>query len=127
MSAEGVLHAVVTSAIGAVAGLNRTDPGRPVKATPPCAEVGAIAASDWGTKDRAGREVRLSVVVRDLAERADRLHVLSGAVQAAIEAMPRVSGGWRIVSLAFVKSRIASEKAGNWVSSVEYRARMLIE
>lgn len=125
MSAEAVLHAALAEALAGVAGLNRVEPGASVRATPPFAEIGPLLASDWGTKDKAGRELRVAVRVRDLAERAGRLHELSGAVQAAIEAMPRDLSGWRVASLTFLRSRVASEKAGLWAAVVEYRVRVL--
>jgi hypothetical protein len=125
MSAESVLVGAVEAALAGVAGLNRVEPGASVRATPPYAEIGPVEARDWGTKDAAGREVRLTVTVRDAAERAERLHVLSGAVQDAVAAMPRDLSGWRVASLVFVRSRVASEKAGNWAATVEYRVRVL--
>lgn len=125
MSAESVLVAAVEAALAGVAGLNRVEPGASVRVTPPYAEIGPVEARDWGTKDAAGREVRLTVTVRDAAERAARLHVLSGAVQDAVAGMPRELSGWRVASLVFVRSRVASEKAGNWAASVEWRVRVL--
>lgn len=120
-----MLVAAVEAALARVAGLNRVEPGANLRATPPFAEIGPVEARDWGTKDAAGREVRVTVTVRDAAERAARLHGLSGAVQDAIAGMSRDLAGWRVASLVFVRSRVASEKAGLWVATVEWRVRVL--
>lgn len=125
MSAEGAVHAAVVAALAGVAGLNRVEPGASVRASEPYAMVEPLVASDWGTKDRAGRELRVAVTVRDLAERAARLHDLAGAVEAAVMGLPAVIGDWRIASIAFLRSRTASEKAGTWATTLEWRVRVL--
>lgn len=125
MSAERVLSGVIESALATVTGLNRVEPGAAVRATSPYAEIGPVEARDWGTKDAAGREIRLTVTVRDAADRAARVHALSDAAAAAVTAIDRDVPGWRIVSLTFLRSRVASEKAGTWVATTEWRARML--
>ena len=125
MTAEGAVQAAVLAALAGVAGLNRVEPGATVRASEPCATIEPLIASDWGTKDRAGRELRVAVTVRDLAERAGRLHELAGAVEAVVIALPTALDGWRIVSIAFLRSRTASEKAGTWAATLEWRVRVL--
>lgn len=131
MSAAGAVQGAVAAALAAVAGLNRVEPGASVRATPPYAEFGPIEARDWGTKDRAGREVKVTVVIRDLAERAARLDGLGEAAAAAVAGMPREVAdadlSWRIASCVFVRSRMASEKAGLWAATLEWRVRILAE
>ena len=98
----------------------------PVRAALPYAVVGEAMLGDWGTKDMAGREAHVAVLLHDGGERPARLRLLAGEVEIAIEAMPRDLGdGWRIVSLTFVRSRIVPDGAGRWIASSEYRVRML--
>ena len=127
MTAEGAVHAAVLAALAGVAGLNRVEPGASVRASEPYATIEPLVASDWGTKDRAGRELRVAVTVRDLAERAARLQALASAVEAVVTGLPAVVDSWRIVSIAFLRSRTASEKAGNWAATLEWRVRVLAE
>ncbi len=127
MSAETVLIDAAKAALAGVAGLNRVESGASIRATAPFAEIGPVESRDWGTKDREGREIRLTVTVRDAAEQAARLQELAEAVTAAVEGMPRELAGWRVASLAFVRGRTASEKAGLWAASLEWRARMLAD
>ncbi len=107
------------------AALNGVFEGPAVRASHPYAEVAETFATDWGTKDRRGREVRLAVLLHDAGETSARLVDLAEAVEAAVLAMPRDIGGWRIASLVFVRSRIAGERPGRWLASVEFRVRVL--
>ena len=80
MSAESVVQAAVLAAVRGVAGLNGVYLGPPVKATVPFAELGDLLSGDWSVKDRAGRELRLIVTVRDAGDSPARAQALAGAV-----------------------------------------------
>jgi hypothetical protein len=98
----------------------------PARAMRPYALVGDPLLADWGTKDMAGREARLSVLLFDAGERPARLRVLAAEAEAAIEAMPRMLGqGWALASLMFVRGRIVREGEGRWTASSEWRVRLL--
>lgn len=111
------------AALGAT--LNGVFDGPGVRASAPYAEVGDGLATDWGTKDARGRELRIAVTIRDLAETPARLGALVDAAERAIEGSARDLDGWRVASLAFVRARTAGEGPGKWVAVIEYRARVL--
>ena len=129
MSAEGVLHAALVAALrgaGDFGGvLNGVFEGPAVRASAPYAEVQPLVAVDWSTKDRAGRELRPAVTIRDAGETPARLHALIGAACDAVLAMPRELDGWRVASLMFVRSRMLREEPGRWAATVEFRVRVL--
>ena len=127
MSAESALTAAVLATVGeALDGqVNGVFGGPAVKATAPWVELGPVVAADWSTKDKAGREVRLVLTVRDRAEAPARTHALAAAVGGAVEAVPRDLAGWRIASIVFVRARVIGERPGEWAASVEYQVRML--
>ena len=127
MSAERVVQAAALDALRGVAGLNGVYLGPPVKATPPYAMLGELMSGDWSVKDRAGRELRVLVALRDAGDAPARLHTLCAAVGAAIEALPRDLAGWRLASVVLVRSRIGGGAPGAWSASVEYRVRVLAE
>ncbi|MET3761673.1 DUF3168 domain-containing protein [Sphingomonas sp. UYEF23] len=127
MSAESVVQAAALDALRGVAGLNGVYLGPPVKATPPYAMLGELMSGDWSVKDRAGRELRVLVALRDAGDAPARLHTLCAAVGAAIEALPRDLAGWRLASVVLVRSRIGGGAPGAWSASVEYRVRVLAE
>lgn len=130
MSAQTVLGEALVAALKAHAGVARVVTAvfdaPPVRAARPYAEVAEALLTDWSTKDLAGREGRIAIVLRDAGERPLRLRELAGEVDAAVEDLPRDLGeGWRIASLVPVRSRIVREGEGLWAGTNEYRVRML--
>jgi hypothetical protein len=104
-------------------------PGPPLQAAFPYAVVETGPEGDWGHKSGRGRELRLAVTLRDSGERPDRVQAFAEVAEAAIEAGLEVAG-WRLVTLALVRSRTVAEGRGGkagWASSIEFRARMLAE
>ena len=69
MNADADIRAALVSLLQGDAALNaqvnRVYDGEPAKATPPMLVVGDVLGSDWATKDKAGRELRLSLTVED--------------------------------------------------------------
>jgi hypothetical protein len=104
-------------------------PGPPLQAAFPYAIVECGAESDWGHKSGRGRALRLAVILRDAGERPDRVRAFAEVVEATIEAGLDVEG-WRLVSLALMRSRTVAEGRGGkagWAVAIDYRARMLAE
>ena len=127
MMAGEALASKTLTALEAVGALNGRYEGPAIRSAAPYAIVEAGAESDWSHKSGAGREVRLTVTLRDEGERPARLRRLVGEAQAALGAIAASGDGWRIVSLAFVRSRLLPEGDRRWVATRDYRARMLAE
>jgi len=129
MSAHTVLAEAVEAVLGAHPGLgiaiNGVFDAPPVRAVRPFAVVEDPVLVDWGTKDMIGREGRLAVGLFAGEDRA-RLRALADHAAAAVAGLPRELGeGWRIASLAFVRSRIFREGPALCAAVVEFRVRML--
>ena len=129
MSAHVQLAEAVEALLGADSSLgvviNGVFDSPPSRALRPYAVIDDAVLVDWGTKDMMGREGRLSVVVFGDEDRK-RLRALADQVSAAIPGLPRDLGeGWRIASLAFVRSRIFREGPGMCAAVIEFRVRML--
>lgn len=129
MSVQTRMHAAIHSQLREDATLNAALMGifdaPPVRAARPYALVDEAVLVDWGAKALPGREGRFAVRLFDVGERPVRLRELAGAVEDSIAAMPQtLGGGWRIVSLHFLRSRITRDSEG-WVATSEYRVRML--
>lgn len=129
MSPREVLPGAIIAALRGAPGLADAAlfDALPARAALPHGVVEEPLLADWSTKDMAGREGRVAVTLRDGGERPVRLRELADAAEAAVLAMPRgLGGGWRIVSLAFVRGRIVRERQG-WAATSEFRIRMLQE
>jgi Protein of unknown function (DUF3168) len=81
--------------------------------------------NDWSTKTAIGREFRMALTVWEEGEEAARLHDLMAHVEDAVAALPRDLPGWRVASIAFVRSFVTRDTAGPWAGLVEYRLRVL--
>lgn len=131
MSAQELLQAALCAALEAHAPLadevTSIFDAPPARGLRPYVLVEEAMLTDWGTKDMAGREARVRVMLFDTGERSVRLRRFAGEVDVAIEEMPRALGaGWRIASAVFVRGRVLREGQG-WIAASEYRVRMLRE
>jgi len=134
MSAEVAVRAAVIGALrgdGSVMdGLNGLFDGEPGRASAPFGYVGEAIGSDWGGKDVAGREVRLTIGLRVADETPARLAGMIGRIDPAIgQAQPQ--DGWRIVTARLVRSRVARDEgrqlAAGWRAVIDYRLRVVWE
>lgn len=105
--------------------VNRVWDGADRRGSVPYAVLRDVIASDWGTKDRDGREIRVGVTVRDEGESPARATQLADAVEAALLTLPREFGGWRVASVVPVRSAVLSEAQGRWVALVDVRVRVM--
>lgn len=126
MSAGAAVRAGVLAALRAVPGLavTRVVEGG-ARATAPYALLRDVSATDWGTKDRAGREVRVGVTVRDVADAPAHAEALAAAAEAALLALPRVLEGWAVASVVPVRCVTLSEGERGWAVLVDVRVRVL--
>lgn len=99
--------------------------GNPIQAVPPFATLDAGLETDWSHKTGVGRDVRLSITLRDKGEQQGRLHRLMNETEIQMAGIDAEADGWRIVSLAFLRSRVVSGPGEGWSGILEYRARML--
>lgn len=127
MMAGEALSGAARQALAGVNGLNGCYDGPPARASVPYASVEAGVETDWGHKSGAGREVRLTVTLRDSGERPARLRALTAEAEAALAGIGNETGGWRIVSFAFLRSRLLPDGERAWAALIEYRARLLAE
>ena len=126
MSGAGqALTEAALAALREVDGLNGVYDGPPITAAVPYASVEAGPESDWSHKSGEGRELRLSILLRDKGERPVRLRNLADAVEAAASDIGPDLTGWRLVSLVFLRGSMLREAGAAWTAAIEYRARLL--
>lgn len=120
------LQRAVVAALAAapdLSALTGVHDGPPAGAAFPYGAISDGATSDWSTKTEQGREHRLSIAIWDDGTWPARLHALLAAAEEAIAGLPRDLAGHRIVSLAFLRSRIVRDAAGPWVARSDWRVR----
>lgn len=109
----------------ALAGINAIEEEAPLSATPPWLGIAASAGVDWGTKDRAGREIRIAL---ELESRTDGT-AADGASLSAIERrvldLPPFHPGFELASIRFLRSRSEARRDNRRGALLEYRFRIL--
>jgi hypothetical protein len=126
MSGAGqILAEAAIAALRGIEGLNGVHDGPPLTAAFPYAVVEAGPESDWSHKSGEGRELRLSILVRDKGERPARLRELVAAIEDIVVGIGGELGGWRLVNLVFVREAMLREPGAAWSAAIDYRARLL--
>jgi Protein of unknown function (DUF3168) len=126
--AEGAAAALAASVIAAlrqVRGLSGVFDGPPLQAADAHAVLDIGPETDWGHKSGSGAEIRFAVLIRCGGEQADRTRRLVEDMRAALSALEPDLGGWRLVTLVFLRSRIVREPGPRWTGVIDYRAQML--
>lgn len=123
--AAQTLANAVTAALREVVGLSSVSDGVPIQAGDAHAVVEMGPETDWGHKNGAGAEIRFAVLVRCGGERPDRARRMIGAARSQVEAIGPELQGWRLISLAMMRTRVLREPGPRWTGTAEYRARML--
>jgi hypothetical protein len=97
--------------------------GMPSRVSAPYVSVGVAEGADWGTKDRAGREVRLTLALVGVGSAVD--DVAAGRIDAVIAGLRGLAGGWSVVSARVVRTRFSFAREGGWRHEVVVRCRCL--
>lgn len=97
----------------------------PSRTAAPWLGIVASASTDWSTKDRRGREVRLAVELHLRGDAPDTGAGLVSAVESRIEALPPVQDGFQVASTVFLRARAEQRAANTRAVLLEYRFRLL--
>lgn len=126
-SAEGALRARALDLLAkdaALAGLvHGIFDGTPSRASAPYVTVGTAEGSDWGTKDRAGREIRLTLTLVGVGG-ADG-DAAAARIDAVAHAMRGPAGIWTVVAARTIRTRFTFARDGGWRREMVVRCRCL--
>ena len=109
----------------ALAAINAIAEEAPLSSTPPWLGIAASASIDWGSKDRAGREVRIALELESFTDLTAGDAGLLRAIERRVLDLPPFQPGFEVASIRFLRSR--SEARANNVRGalIEYRFRIL--
>ena len=94
--------------------------GVPPRVTAPYVSIGAAEGRDWGTKDRPGREVRLTLALIGTGASDGRA---AACIEAALGALRGAAEDWQIVGAGVLRTRIAFKRDGGWRPELVVRCR----
>ncbi len=111
----------------ALADINIVTEESPVRAPVPWLGLAASASTDWSTKDRTGREVRVALELHLRGDNPATAATLARAVEARIAAMPRTQPGFALVTAHFLRSRAEQRPRNTRAVLIEHRFRLLAD
>ena len=107
------------------AALNDVTEEAPSRASLPWLGIAASASTDWSTKDKRGREVRVALELQTRGQEPAETSALAAQVEERIESLPRLHSGFAVASINFLRAR-AEQRPGNARAVLlEYRFRLL--
>ena len=108
----------------ALAALNAIEEEAPLSVTPPWLGIAASASTDWGTKDRAGREVRVALELESYTDLSAGDASLLSAIERRVLELPPFQPGFELVSIRFLRSRSEARADNRRAALLEYRFRL---
>lgn len=107
-----------------LASINAIEEEAPVRASAPWLGIAASASTDWGTKERPGREVRVAMQLESRADEADADGPLVNAIERRVLDLPAFHAGFELASIRFLRAR-SEEREGNLRGALlEFRFRI---
>ncbi|PLK23910.1 DUF3168 domain-containing protein [Porphyrobacter sp. TH134] len=108
----------------ALAAINAIEEETPLSATPPWLGIAASASTEWGTKDRMGREVRVALELDSYTDLTAGDANLLGAIERRVLDLPPFHTGFEIASIRFLRSRSEARADNRRAALLEYRFRL---
>lgn len=105
--------------------LNDVTEEAPSRASLPWLGIAASASTDWSTKDRRGREVRIALELHTRGDDAGSTSALVAQIEERIEYLPRELTGFTLASLTFLRARAEQRARNTRAVLLEYRFRIL--
>jgi len=108
----------------ALAAINAIEEEAPLSATPPWLGIAASASIDWGTKDRAGREVRVALELESHTDLTAGDAGLLSVIEQRVLDLPPFQPGFELASIRFLRSRSEARADNRRAALLEYRFRL---
>lgn len=97
--------------------------GTPPRASAPYVAVGTADGVDWGTKDRAGREIRLTLTLVGVGCGVDDR--AAARIEAVVATLRGAADGWAVVGVRTIRTRFTFARDGGWRHEFILRCRCL--
>jgi len=110
----------------ALAGINAIEEEAPISASPPWLGIAASASTDWGTKDRLGREIRVALELESRTDLTSGDAALLGAIERRVLDLPPFHPGFEIASIRFLRARSEARADNRRAALIEFRFRLFI-
>lgn len=105
--------------------LNSVTEEAPSRTSPPWLAIAASASTDWSTKDRTGREVRIALELHGRGDSPDSAETLAAAIEQRVQSLPRAQPGFHIVATQLLRTRVEQLGESRRAVLIEHRFRLL--
>lgn len=109
----------------ALAAINAIEEESPLTVSPPWLGIAASASIDWGSKDRAGREVRIALELESRVDEPAADAALIRAIERRVLDLPPFHAGFELASIRFLRARSERRDFNLRGALFEYRFRIL--
>ncbi|MBB6427526.1 DUF3168 domain-containing protein [Sphingopyxis sp. JAI128] len=97
--------------------------GVPARASAPYVSVGAAEGRDWGTKDRPGREIGLTLALVGAGSGID--DCAAARIEAVAMGLRGAADEWTVVGVRTIRTRFGFARDGGWRHELVVRCRCL--
>lgn len=104
--------------------INAVEEESPVRATPPWLGIAASASTDWGAKDRPGREVRIALELESRSDETASDGDLLSAIETRVLSLPQLNDSFEVASIQFLRGRSEARDANLRGALLEFRFRI---
>jgi len=108
-----------------LSGLNAIEEESPLRASPPWLGIAASAANDWGSKDRAGRVIRIALELVTRGDDPTVENVLIQSIEDRTLTLPKSQDDFDIVTARFLRSRAERRSNNLRATLIEFQFRIL--
>ena len=108
----------------ALAAINAIEEESPLKTSAPWLGIAASASTDWGAKERKGREVRIALELESRADTADSDAALISAIETRVLDLPPFHPDFELASIRFLRARSERRQHNLRGALLEFRFRI---
>lgn len=108
----------------ALTGINAIEEESPLRASPPWLGLAASASTNWGTKDKPGREIRIALELETRTDEPSADASLLAAIEARVLDLPPFSLGYELASVRFFRGRSEQREGNRRGALLEFQFRL---
>ena len=105
--------------------INAIEEESPLRASPPWLGIAASASTDWGTKDRPGREIRIALELETRIDDPAADQRALAAIERRVLDLPPFAQSYEVASIRFLRARSERRTDNRRGALTEFRFRLL--
>ena len=104
--------------------INAIEEESPLRVSPPWLGLSASASTDWGTKERPGREIRIALELETRTDNPDADAQMLSAIEERVFDLPPFTPQYELASVRFLRARSEQRQNNRRAALLEFRFRL---